>query len=929
MMKTSKRILATIVAVMLVATSLTVPTFASFTDLAEDASSYTAVNVLSNLGVINGYDDGNGNFSFKPENNVTRAEFTAMLLRTRGMGSIGSTSLENPPFPDVTTSDVSWAIANIRTAREMGIINGYDDGTFKPNNNVSYEEAIKMIVCALGYGEMGAEGAFWYSKYLQTATSLRFTDGAGGAIGTPATRATIASMLYNCLEVNLAENNEITTKTILENDLGLTKNVGYISANPEISLTVADSNLRDGEVQITSTNASGVTETATYKVEDTSKYNDMLGAQITFYYTIDKSSNFKHLLLATVKNSETIEIPASKIYSSTSTSIEYLKNVDDDKTITASINPDAAVVYNGKLYDISNRYSAFEMAKGMPKIGSVKLLDRDGDKRYDVVFVDSYETWVVSSVTSSDMTIVDNVLRSNAKLVLDPDKTAGTVKFVDKKGNTTTFSSIKKGSVVSVKIDSYGNIVAVVTNDSVSGKITAADSKNGMTINGNTYKLSKQAVWTTSMPAPAYGDSGKYYLDIDGNIIAYDKTEVTVTQYYGYMTVAKLDSVDGFTQELKVAISTKSDTKAQKTYVVTTKSKINGSPVTDLEAAEITLQRNYGGVKYTISKNNEIDDICTGDTPQTTGMEIVPDELYLYNKEGVDKNTDWTYNSASKELTTKAGGSTVVARVRLSGATILHVPTEGSATKNKILSTSDLKNGATYNIEAFDVTTTDTAKFVIVYGTLPEVSVSTSMEVMAVKSITETLDQEGNKKRVLTGYVNGGKDEVDRTLSSSDTDTVSTTVNVGDVVRLGKDDDEYTVKPANVIFSITTSHPGTGYPKEETNNNGTVAYKIIWGSVHAYDDETLVMAPRILSVDEVPGISEEISIAKSGFSSAKILEIDTTTTDPEKVVVDRTDDGYENILETLTYTGSGLKQSEIFLHMNSITNVKTMLIIKR
>ena len=231
-MKSTKRFIATLLAVMLVMTTMvSLPTYAAFTDLSEEHNAYEAVTVLSKLGVINGYEE-NGSFNFKPDNNVTRAEFTAMLLRTRGMGTFGSMSLENPPFPDVVTPDVSWAIGNIRTAKELGIINGYDDGTFKPNNNVSYEEAVKMIVCALGYGEMGAEGAQWYSKYLMTATSLGFTEGAGGAIAIPATRATIANMLYNCLEVKLAENNAITDKTILENDLGLVKNVGYIDSNP-------------------------------------------------------------------------------------------------------------------------------------------------------------------------------------------------------------------------------------------------------------------------------------------------------------------------------------------------------------------------------------------------------------------------------------------------------------------------------------------------------------------------------------------------------------------------------------------------------------------------------------------------------------------------------------------------------------------------
>ena len=267
-MKTSKRILCALMLVVFTLVNLfVVPVSAiSFTDVEDGSDVQEAVTVLNKLGVINGYDDG----TFKPDNNVTRAEFTAMLLRTRGMGSIGDTSLANPPFSDVTDPSVSWAIGNIRTAQSLGIINGYkqDDGTyvFKPKNTVLYEEAVKMIVCALGYGEMGAEGAAWYSKYMMSATQLKFLEGAGGAIGVPATRATIAMMLYNCLEVNIAENNKVTTKTILEDDLKLTKQVGYIASNPTISLSTPDAMLNDNELQI----AVG-SNTETYKVDDISE----------------------------------------------------------------------------------------------------------------------------------------------------------------------------------------------------------------------------------------------------------------------------------------------------------------------------------------------------------------------------------------------------------------------------------------------------------------------------------------------------------------------------------------------------------------------------------------------------------------------------------------------------------------------------------
>ncbi|MBQ9737772.1 MAG: S-layer homology domain-containing protein, partial [Clostridia bacterium] len=582
-MKFTKRFLAVLISAMIVSTTFAaVPAFADFKDVTEAHNAYTAVNVLSKLGVINGYEGEDGSFSFKPDNNVTRAEFTAMLLRTRGMGAIGSTSLENPPFPDVVTPDVSWAIGNIRTAREMGIINGYDDGTFKPNNNVSYEEAVKMIVCALGYGNMGQDGALWYSRYLASAKTLGFIDGAGGAIGTSATRATIAKMLYNCLEVNLAENDEITSKTILENDLKLTKNIGYIDSNSEISLSSPDSNLRDDEVQIAALNEKGVMETNTYKVENASQYADMLGAEITFYYTLDRNSGFRHLIMASVRNSETLEIPVENVIDSDDSSIKYRKSLNDDSTATVSIAQGSVVVYNGKLFGAdkeSSTFSVYASEKGaskIPTIGNIKLIDRNGDKKFDVVFIESYEAWFVSSKTTSNYTIVDKVLlhngNENAKKVLDPDY----VNFKDLQGAKSSFSSINANSVVCIMESNSGNGAEVITTvvvckDVVSGKITATSSKNGYTIGGKNYKISPQARWKNDI-APVHGDTGKFYLDCNGNIVTFIKSETESNQQYGYVTDT-YEKMDEFESSLQLWIVTSANIKG-KAYTVSDNAKL-------------------------------------------------------------------------------------------------------------------------------------------------------------------------------------------------------------------------------------------------------------------------------------------------------------------------------------------------------------------
>lgn len=953
-MKLSKRLLSMLIVVVFCLTSFAVaPVSAAFTDLTEEHYAYDAVNVLSKLGVINGYEE-NGSFNFKPDNNVTRAEFAAMLLRTRGMGNVGSTSLENPPFPDVTTPDVSWAIGNIRTARELGIINGYDDGTFKPNNNVSYEEAVTMIVRALGYGELGSEGAFWYSKYIMTATSLGFLDGAGGAIATPATRATIASMLYNCLEVKLAENNEITDKTILEDDLKLTKNIGYISSSPTISLSKPDANLRADEVEIT---VNGIA--STYKVDDASKYSDMLGAQIEFYYQNDFNSGLKTLLLATVKNSTTIKIDARLIQSASASAISYFKSEDAQRDTVANISPSSVVVYNGKLYgtaaDDTSTFATYYGAKGIPEIGSLEFLDRDGDNIYDVVFVYDYDVYFVSSVTPSDYKVTDNDLR---KGMSDNDRQitlnyrTDEINFYTDDGTETSFSAIKKGSVIFVAKSNHagGAKDVIVCNNTVSGKVSGTSSSKGYTINGKNYKDSALAPWnnviTGATPslttAPTMGDTAKFYLDMEGNIIWYDKTETASNQQYGYVTGAGVDT-NSFSSTAQVNIVTKANTSGT-LYTITTKSKLNGAVVGNIDNFVDLLDAASQGsadpatkdggfeqlVKFSTTKGTEIEEIVTYE-PQAAGADIVTDKLYRHS--GISKATNSSYSSSNREMTQSA------TKIYLGNATIIATPSyTGSSGKYKFMSVGELVNG-NYEIEVFDVTKTNSAKVVVIHSGEANVGGVTGKSPALVITDIEKPVIDGETRYVIKGYQ--GKDEKTWTLSNTDSATVTTapTLQKGDMIRVGTDfDGYYTVKADDIIFSMAPGYRATAitkapnanvYPKKE-DVNGSVACRFVWGSAYQYDgnsgDRFIVSADSaLLGVGETP--TNTFAMVKGDFKNAQIFKFKANETE---LIHDVTADGYESVLAGLTYSDSGSVPSELFIYMTgSGKSVQTMIIVER
>lgn len=117
---------------------LTISVYAdTFVDMADNEFKRYVEN-LSQEGIVNGDENG----MFNPSANVSRAEFSKMLVLAEKYDITGNTS-----FADVNKSD--WFYDYVITLADRRIINGYDDGTFKPYGSITVEQAAKMLVCAL------------------------------------------------------------------------------------------------------------------------------------------------------------------------------------------------------------------------------------------------------------------------------------------------------------------------------------------------------------------------------------------------------------------------------------------------------------------------------------------------------------------------------------------------------------------------------------------------------------------------------------------------------------------------------------------------------------------------------------------------------------------------------------------------------------
>lgn len=148
-----------------------------------------AVKDLIRAGIVDGYPDG----SFRPKNNITRAEACKIVINLLGVEEGDLESAPANKFPDMyaTNWDWSWAMGAINYAASQGVINGYPDGTFRPAGEVTYAEMVSMLVRALGYKANELRGA-WPNNFMDKATELGLLKGVYATANEKAIRGDVA-----------------------------------------------------------------------------------------------------------------------------------------------------------------------------------------------------------------------------------------------------------------------------------------------------------------------------------------------------------------------------------------------------------------------------------------------------------------------------------------------------------------------------------------------------------------------------------------------------------------------------------------------------------------------------------------------------------------------------------------------------------------
>lgn len=234
-MKSYKKIISTLLAAAIVAGSASLTFAKSYNDVKADDSHSAEISILSDLGVIVGTSEN----EFSPDANVTREQMATLLFRLM-LGRDDAGRVNTTHFTDLYepyyNGAISWAAA-------AGYIKGVSDDRFNPTGGITKQDAMTMLVRALGQSNDNMNSGYPWS-YINVAARLGLDKGLEDVAYTQVlTRAETAQIIYNALVsdyvVTKNQNGAIVnvTTTIIENVFGYTVAEAQLVATNDYSMT--------------------------------------------------------------------------------------------------------------------------------------------------------------------------------------------------------------------------------------------------------------------------------------------------------------------------------------------------------------------------------------------------------------------------------------------------------------------------------------------------------------------------------------------------------------------------------------------------------------------------------------------------------------------------------------------------------------------
>lgn len=768
MNKNLKKVISSVAALTMVASS--VAAFAvDFPDVESTASYAQAVQELSALDVISGYDDG----TFGPDKLVTRAEITKMIVDALAERSSAEASTESTKFADVSADH--WAKGYINQGVADGFIAGMSDTEFDPDANVTYVQAQKMLVSAIGYETFAQGQGGWPTGYKTYAASLDITKGISGIKdSTELTRAQVAQMIDNAMDAPLCviagwkpEWNGTQTPNLEVRD-------GKEGRAYETLFTEKhDAYKVYGRVTETSKTGSVDNDKVTFQVEKADNFDDeevkadspvsedmYIGDSKADNYLrtysqalIQKNDDdeFTILSIAAAAANKSVTVASEDFDENKSTgealyffpagatkgSTKYQLDTTNGVTIYVNgVKQDSMAIYDANdlesdktLYGyLKNHETASVTLQKETEVGSTST-----SAKYNTVMISSYATAIVDEVIDkTNETSVNFDTYSTgiqAKMTVNKDDDNYTYSFkLD--GKDIEAKDLQQNDVLNIAYDTTGSFRdsnfydVIVTRNVVDGvKCTSRnDTKGEYTIGGTKYKAA-EGMDIDVETSTEYS----LYLDHFGRIARIDET--ASSKNYGILKniykkaggdyMAQIITKTGAEEEYKI------DSKNVASYQAILGSNIGNDGVS--YADEDALKKAYVAhvIDYSVSSSSN--------------------KITIKNAEAL------TYDKVADNKEYKADNNKI-GNIKLSDSTVI-LSIEDTFAKDTVSVVSSLTDGTNYTAYAFGKSSADsTYRFVIITKGLTGFDSTTQL---AVYNGSETVEEDGENVTAFNVIIDG------------------------------------------------------------------------------------------------------------------------------------------------------------------------------
>lgn len=672
-----------------------------------------------------------------PAAEVSRVEFAVAVGRI-----LGNSTAEEETEPVCVFGDMEGqgaeAVRAVNLMADRKLVSGTGGSAFSPDETITQEQAVKILVCLLGYDIKAQEEGGFPNGYLVRGNKLGLLPGQNFKGTDLLAWRNYVKLLYNALSIDIMQQTSygddpsymvIKDENLLTNTMNIKiQRRAMVTGNTVTKLNGGEG-VEEGQVEIDSRIfRDGGTDVGSY-----------LGKMVDVYYRESKEGIRTVVCFEPSKQpEEMIRIDLEDVVSLEGYTITYYSG-DAQRSRRAVVASSANMLING-------RAMAYNPSLIDKELCGEIVLEKGAGESYDLVKVNQYTNLLIEAVDYDRSVVYDKMTPGN-KLDLADYISNGNL-AVEQDGESLDFTDLSAGAMLAVyKSPDNGYIRLRISEEIASGVVDQVNEEN-VVIGGETYEILPDLLTEAKN---RLGGECTAYLNVDGKIVWFDTVRSGVLKF-GYMIQGAKISAFNDTVTLKLL----TEEGKIEALNVSSKVRLNGTRYEKNAVAEVEKLLAPGGkwkqqlIQYKLNAANEVVELNTAkegnkNIDQSGSVQEDDYDFYLTNPR--------------ESIRYKSGGQTFGLRFCINGATKIFVVSPSGSVDDEafeIGTASKFLNDETYEVAGYNADLGGVVEALVCYekrtGTVAPKDNST---IVLVDYISETLDEDGLSVSVLHGLADG------------------------------------------------------------------------------------------------------------------------------------------------------------------------------